>query len=194
MNIRIALSMTIVLIAGLCGCATENESRRDAKALSIYVEKVKTDASAFSNSRDLVIKARTSTLNFLQASTLVNEQSIQRAVSARQVAQDKDWITTFESLKSVPDLAIQQRQEQRAKDAEGTAAMAKAKNAVDVKSTKLTEASVALAKLSEQPSKEDEAKFYLAFFKEVNSELAKKQENASAAATAAANASSLKTK
>lgn len=178
----------------LTGCATDEQVRQDSKVLSVYIEKVKTDAVAFSASRDQIAKARTSTLSFLQKSTLGNEQSVQRAIAARDVAGDQNWLKMIEALKRVPDLAIKQRQEQVDKDAESVEALAKAKSAVDVKAAKLTEASASLAKLAELPSSKDEAKFYFSFLKEVNTELAKKQDNAAMTANSAAGASYAKTK
>lgn len=185
--------VTVILCGGLVGCAADKELRQDTKFLSIYIEKVKSDAVEFSDARDRVMKARTSTLNYLQAKTLRDEQSIQRDLSAREVAQDKEWLTLFGSLRKAADLIAKQRQEQRDRDAEASDALAKAKGAVEVKGNKLTEASTALATLSEERSRRDDAKFFFSFLKQVNEELEKKKGDAKAAAAASATASELKT-
>ncbi len=176
----------------LTGCATDNQIRQDSKVLSIYIEKVKTDAVVFAAARDQIAKARTSTLSYLQKSTLINEQRVQRDIAAREVSGDQNWLKMNDALKRVSDLAIKQRQEQVDKDAESVEALAKAKGAVDVKASKLTEASASLAKLAEQPSSQDDAKFYFSFLKEVNTELGKKQVNAARTAASAAAASEVK--
>lgn len=187
------LSMTAIFCIGLVGCAADRELRNDTKILSIYVEKVKSDAVEFSDARDRIAKARTSTLNFLQAETLHNEQNIQRDLSSREVAQDKEWLALFDSLRKSVDVIAKQRQEQMERETEANTALVNAKAAVEVKKDKLTEASTSLATLSEQPSKLDEAKFYISFLKQVNKEIEKKKQDANEAANASATASQLKT-
>ena len=178
----------------LSGCATDDQIRQDSKVLSIYIEKVKADAVVFAAARDQIAKARTSTLSYLQQATLSNEQDVQRAIAARDIAGDQNWLKMNDALKRVSYLAIKQRQEQTDKATERIEALAKAKGAVDVKAAKLTEASASLAKLAEKPSSQDDAKFYLSFIKEVNTELAKKQDNAATTAKSTAAASEAKSK
>lgn len=184
-----------ILSYGVGGCAVEKELRHDAKILSIYVEKVKSDATEFADARDRVAKARTSTLNFLQAKTLRDEHDIQRDISAREVAQDKEWLALFDSLKKAADLVAKQRQEEKDREVQAAGALTQAKlsEAVEVRGDKLTEASTALATLSEQQSRQGQARFFMSFIKQVNAGLETKKVNAKTAADASATASKLKT-
>ena len=182
-----------ILSYGIGGCAVEKELRHDAKILSIYVEKVKLDATEFADARERVAKARTSTLNFLQAKTLRDEHDIQRDISARAVAQDKEWLALFDSLKKAADLVAKQRQEEKDREVQAAVALTQAKGAVEVRGDKLTEASTALATLSEQQSKSGQARFFLSFIKQVNAGLETKKGNAKTAADASVKASKLKT-
>jgi uncharacterized protein involved in type VI secretion and phage assembly len=182
-----------ILSYGIGGCAVEKELRHDAEILSIYVEKIKLDTTEFADARDRVAKARTSTLNFLQAKTLRDEHNIQRDISAREVAQDKEWLALFDSLKKAADLAAKQRQEEKDREVQAADALTQAKGAVEVRGDKLTEASTALATLSEQQSRQGHARFFLSFIKQVNAGLETKKVNAKTAADASAAASKLKT-
>jgi hypothetical protein len=174
------------------GCATDAVLRTEAQALSVYVEKVKTDAEALQQARDTVAKSRVATLNYLQANALASEQSVSRESAAREVAQDKQWLTLFEALRKAPDLVATQRQARREAEAAAAAALAASKGAVDVRSAKLTEASSTLAGLAQKRSTREELSAYRDFLKVVSAELEKKSEDANALADQAAQAAKVK--
>jgi hypothetical protein len=182
----------IAVFAVVAGCATDTELRNDAQALSVYVEKVKSDGAAFQQARDRVAKARVATLNFLQANALASEQSVQRDIAAREVAQDKQWLGVFDALKKAPEVISKQRQERKDEQAAATEALAKAKGAVDLRTGKLTEASSALAALAEKRSTKDELRFYRDFLNQVKTGLKDKAVDAQAQASDAATASAAK--
>lgn len=183
----------IILFAGVCaGCATDAALRDDAKALSVYIERAKADGMAFQQARDTVAKARVATLNFLQANALASEQSVQRDFAAREIAQDKQWVSLFEGLRKAPEVIARQRQERRDAEAAAADALAKSKGAVDIRAGKLTEASAALAGLSEKKSTKEELKLYRDFLNQVKAGLTEKADDAKSQATEAAASSSAK--
>jgi hypothetical protein len=182
-----------LLCALISGCATDDVLRKDAQALSVYVEKVKADGAAFEQARDSVAKARIATLNYLQANALASEQSVQRDFAAREIAQDKQWVTLFDGLRKAPDTVLRQRQAQKEADAAAAQALTSAKSAVDIRTGKLTEASSALADLSEPKPTKDELKFYRDFLEQVRTGLQEKSADVKAQASEAAQASAAKT-
>lgn len=181
MRFKIHVIAASILCIGVGGCASDNELRQAAKMHSIYIEKVKSDAIEFSDARDRVAKARLATLHFLQATILASEQAAQTDLSARVIAQDTKWLALYDALQKAPDLVVKQRQERMESDAAATAALAKAKGAVDIKHDKLTEASSALATLSEEHSKREDAAFFVSYLKEVNTALCEKKKAVNAA-------------
>jgi hypothetical protein len=182
-----------LLCALISGCATDDVLRKDAQALSVYVEKVKADGAAFEQARDSVAKARIATLNYLQANALASEQSVQRDFAAREIAQDKQWVTLFDGLRKAPDTVLRQRQAQKEADAAAAQALTSAKSAVDIRTGKLTEASSALADMSEPKPTKDELKFYRDFLEQVRTGLQEKSADVKAQASEAAQASAAKT-
>jgi hypothetical protein len=184
---------SLLLVGALCsGCATDDILRKDAQALSVYVEKVKTDGAAFQQARDTVAKARVATLNYVQANALASEQSVQRDFAAREIAQDKQWLALFESLRKAPETVTRQRQAQKDADAAAAQALATAKSAVDIRAARLTEASSAFADLAEKKSTKEELKFHREFLDQVRAGFNEKSDDAKAQSGEAAQASASK--
>ena len=192
MRQRIGSAVGAFALAALAGCAADTALRQDAKMLSIYVEKVKSDAVAFEGARDRVANARTSTLEYLETQTLKNEQELQRELAARQITQDRDWLAFFDSLKHAPEQIAKQREELQARDSEASSAIESARGAVDVRADKLTEASKALATLSDPPSTKGDVRFLAAFAKQVNAGIETKKADANGVAATSVFASQLK--
>lgn len=168
-NLLLGIAVTGPLLTG--GYAFAGDVRQDTKVIGLYIQSVKQTAEEFKLHRDLIARAALRNTNILEEKASRSEQAVLNEIAIWQIIGDKDRISLYEGLRSSSDQVLERRRDLESKQAEHKKLLDTAKSATDFRVDKLSEAATTLAKLAEQKSTTDQAKFYVDFIKQVRKDI-----------------------
>lgn len=161
------MTLPLVLLLLVAGCAVPQKARDDASLLAAYTNKVKSDAERYRSFRDDLAKARWDNMHLLERDTLEVHQETVTFVGAWEAAEDRGRIRLYNAVVAAAAEAADQQDKFRELLEKQKHIRKETKTLFKVRSEKLQETAKALAALGKQPDYEAQGKYLVDFFREV---------------------------